>query len=129
MTEIVKNLGGRPIIETDWELLNKVLARGGRMEDCVYLVGLSASTIERRIREEHDMTFSNYRDLQLTGIRMKILDAQIDKAINEKDTVMLKHLGEHLCGQVPKSQNQNLNVNTSVEDYIRGLRSGDINAG
>jgi hypothetical protein len=125
MTEVVKNLGGRPVLKTDWDLLHKVLSRGGRMADCVYFTGLSASTIERRIRDEHDMTFNDYRELHLSQTRAKILDKQIEVAL-EGDPTMLKHLGEHLCGQITKTQN--LNVNTSVEDYLRRLDK-ELNAG
>lgn len=123
MTEIVSNSRGRPCIIFDWDLLNKILSRCGRMPDCVFYLGISASTIERRIRDEFDMTFNEYRDLQMSDVRMKISDKQIEVAL-KGDPTMLKHLGEQYLGQSAK--NQNLNVNTSVEDYLRQLH-GEAN--
>lgn len=123
MTDIEHSSRGRPLIKFDWSLLDKVLARGGRMPDCVYLTGVSASTIERRIREEHDCTFNEYRDQMMTDIRMRILDTQIDVALKDRDSAMLIHLGKQYLGQSEKSQN--LNVSTSVEDYLRGLHGQD----
>lgn len=121
MTEIDRSSRGRPLIEFDWTLLNRTLARAGKMPDCVYLMGISASTIERRIRDEHGMTFNEYRDLHMTGLRMRILDKQVDVAINGGDSAMLIHLGKQFNGQSDK--NQNLNVNASVEDFLRSLHN------
>jgi hypothetical protein len=39
MTEILSNSRGRPLIEFEWDLLNKTLSRGGKMPDCVILLG------------------------------------------------------------------------------------------
>lgn len=121
MTDLLSTSRGRPLIEFDWNLLDKTLSRGGKMADCVYFLGVSASTIERRIRDDMGMTFSDYRELQLTGLRMKILDTQADVAIKDRDSAMLIHLGKQLCGQSDKTQN--LNVGVSIEEYLRQLQN------
>lgn len=121
MTDFFSVSRGRPLVEIDWALIDRILARGGKMPDCVYLTGVSASTIERRIREEMGMTFNDYRQLQLTSLRLKILDKQVEVAM-EGDSAMLKHLGEQYCDQSTK--NQNLNVTASVEDFLKALDQG-----
>lgn len=121
MTEKKDVTRGRPVIIFDWKLLDKTLARAGKMSDCVYMLGVSASTIERRIREEYDMTFNEYRDLQLTDLRLRIFDKQVEVALAGSET-LLKHLGENLLGQSQK--NQNLNIGVSIEDYLRQLNGG-----
>jgi hypothetical protein len=92
------------------------------MPDCVYYMGISASTIERRIRDEFDMTFNAYRDLKMTDVRMKISDKQIEVAL-QGDPTLLKHLGAQYLGQSDK--NMNLNAAVSVEDFLRKLNGGD----
>jgi hypothetical protein len=94
------------------------------MPDCAFLLGVCASTIEKRIRAEYDQTFSEFRDEHLTNVRMRILEAQFEKAFKDKDTQMLKHLGEHFCGQVSKSQTLNLNATIGVEEYLKRLNEG-----
>lgn len=123
MTELERNSRGRPLIEFDWDLLNKTLARCGRMPDCVYFLGVSASTIERRIRDEYGMTFNEYRDLHMTGTRMKIMDAQLKVGIEMLEPSMLIHLGKQYNGQSDK--HQNLNVSASVEDYLRSIHGSE----
>ena len=129
MSEIAEAKKGRPFLTIDWEMINKILSKGGRVPDVVFLTGVSAATLARRIQDEHGLTFSEYRELQLSETRMKILNTQLEVALEKKDPMMLKHLGEHFCGQVSQTHNKNLSVTTSVEDFFRKLHEEDQNAG
>jgi hypothetical protein len=95
----------------------------GKCLTASFFLGVSASTIERRIRDEYDLTFNEYRDLKLTSLRMKILDKQVEVAL-KGDPTLLKHLGEQYLGQSTK--NQNLNLNTTVEEYLRKLQNPGV---
>lgn len=113
---------GRPRQIRDWVLIDKILSLGGRMPQVCYLTGVSKFTITEWIREEHDMTFSEYRESRLSGTVLKIFEKQLEVAM-KGDVQMLKHVGEHLGGQVPKAQN--LVATSTVEDFIRSAKEQD----
>ena len=56
----------------EWHVLDGILRLGAEMSECVGIMRLSESTIIRKIRETHNMTFSEYRDICKAQKKLKL---------------------------------------------------------
>ncbi len=92
---------GAPEKEFNWKLLDSVLQFGARLIDCSDMLELSDDTIQRRIKKEHDCTFSEYRNRKMSKMRMKLLQKQYDVAM-KGNVSMLIWLGKNHLGQSDK---------------------------
>ncbi len=53
-----KGTGGRPkIAEPDWDELERMLQVHNSGEDCAHILGISYSTLSRRVQEKYGFTF------------------------------------------------------------------------
>lgn len=111
------NKAGRPAKEFDWKLLDSILQFGARLIDCSEMLELSDDTIQRNIRVEHDLTFSEYRERKMSRMRMKILQKQFDVAM-QGNVALLIWLGKQHLGQVDKQETKL--DGSKIEIYIDG---------
>lgn len=112
------NKGGRPPTEINWEALDGVLQLGARLIDCVDLVGVSDVTIQNKIKEKYGLTFSEYRELKMSKMRMKLLQKQYEVAMNG-NVALLIWLGKQHLGQSDKQEivtDQKVNLKMSAEE-------------
>lgn len=87
--------------EIDWDKLDDLCRHWMTQNECAFLMGTSMDSISRRIRERFDMTFAEYRDMQLATTKHKIFQAQVEKAYVDKDSRMLQWVGQQF-GQAAK---------------------------
>ena len=107
---------GRPEKEFDWKVLDAILQFKPSKRDCCEIVGVSEDTIERRIREKFDMTFSEYRDLKMARTRYNLAKKQYDVAMSG-NTALLIWLGKQWLGQTDKQDiNNNGSITINYED-------------
>lgn len=92
---------GRPEKDMDWKLLDSVLQYGASLIDCSELLELSEDTIQRKIKDAHGVTFSQYRESKKSKIRMKLRQKQYDVAM-QGNVAMLIWLGKNELGQTDK---------------------------
>lgn len=85
-------------MEIDWKMLDGLLQFGARLVDCSELMQCSDETIQRRIRDKYDITFTEYRNRKLSKTRLRLAQKQFDLAM-EGNTTMLVWLGKNLLGQ------------------------------
>jgi len=97
------NKVGRPQKEMDWKLIDSILQFGARLVDCSEICEMSDDSIQRRIKEEFGLTFSEYREKKMSRIRMKLLQKQYDVAM-AGNPAMLIWLGKNLLGQSDKTE-------------------------
>jgi len=56
----MKKRMGRPKIEIDWKVFDSYCALQCTLREIAHVLGCSEDTIERRVRETHDMSFAEY---------------------------------------------------------------------
>jgi len=94
---------GRPKKELDWKLIDSILQFGARLIDCSEMCEMSDDSIQKRIREEYNCTFSEYRDRKMSKMRMKLLQKQYDVAM-QGNVALLIWLGKQHLGQQDKQE-------------------------
>ena len=97
------NPNGAPKKEFKWDVLDAILRYKATQKDCMELLGVSIRTIERKIKEAHDMTFGEYRDLKMSRTRMKLAQKQFDSAM-AGNTALLTWLGKQWLGQTDRQE-------------------------
>lgn len=65
-------------------------------------MGISEDIIERRIRDDHNLTFGQYREKVMGKIKVKLVQTAIDMALNNKNTVMMIFCLKNICGWADK---------------------------
>jgi len=99
---------GRPRIELEeisvdgWKLLDSLIIWSAHKEYIAEELGVSADTLEKRIKEKTGLTFTAYRNKKKEKIRVNIRKAQYDEAVTKRNTSMLIWLGKNECGQADK---------------------------
>ena len=115
-----KNKGGRPKKEIDFEKIDALCAVFCNCKEIVSVlkafdVKCSYDTVERRVKEQFNMTFAEYvEQKQMAFAKPKLRKAQFDCALNGNAT-MLIWLGKQYLGQVEK---QEINVTGDMPDEI-----------
>lgn len=103
----------RPRIELDWSKLNAVLQYGARLEECADIMECSADTIEKRIREEHNLRFTEYRAQKMTKVKFTLIQKAIEMAKSGDRTLMIFCL-KNLAGWADKQEVDSINRNIEV---------------
>lgn len=109
---------GRPSIEIDWKLLDSILEFGARLIDCSGILDVSDDLIQKRIREKFDCTFSEYRELKMSKMRMRLLQKQYDVAM-KGNVAMLIWLGKQHLNQTDKIESKEkaeIKINITPEE-------------
>jgi len=74
-----------------------------RMIEVVDILKVSAATVEVAIRKKSGMTFSQYRDLKMAGMKMNLARKQYEVAL-KGNIAMLIWLGKQYLGQSDHAQ-------------------------
>jgi hypothetical protein len=88
-------------VEIDWEVLDAILQFGPTKGVCSDILGVSPDTIEARIKEEHGLTFTEYKDKRMGKVKIKLQQKALDMALKGHATMMIFCL-KNLCGWVDK---------------------------
>lgn len=101
------NKGGRPPVEFNWELFDKLCALPSiiTQEEIADMMNVSVDTCVNKIKQEHgdDASFSGYRDKKHAGFRTSLLSEQY-AAAKKGNAAMLIWLGKQYLGQSDKSE-------------------------
>ena len=106
---------GRPKKELDWKVLDSILQFGATLIDCAEMCEMSDDSIQRRIKDEHGCTFTEYRNRKMSRMRVKLLQKQYESAM-AGNTALLIWLGKQHLGQSDKND-----VNVSGDVAIKTL--------
>lgn len=87
----------RPKMDFDWSKLDAILQYKASLTDCAEIMGTSQSTIEKRIKKERGVNFSEYRDKKMSRTRLTLTQKAIDMAKSGNVTMMIFCL-KNLCG-------------------------------
>ena len=119
---------GRPRKEIDWTQLDSLVMLNASLTFCAErqllkwgeqpnfkTIKAAMEIIERRIEENYRITFTEYKEQRKDPVRMKLLQKQIDIALNGNVT-MLIWLGKQMMGQSDKiDQNLRGQIDSNVQ--------------
>lgn len=85
------------VVELNWTELNAILQFNVSCVQASQLLGVSADFIEKKIRAEHDMTFTEYRAEKQGKIRVLLQQKAIQMGLAGNATMLIFSL-KNLCG-------------------------------
>ena len=100
----------------DWKELNAILVFKMSKKFCSKYFGISEDTLERRIREEHDMTFTEYKEYCSGGLAMELQQVAIEKALDGNASMLMFAL-KNIAGWSDKVE-QKVEQTLTLENLI-----------
>jgi hypothetical protein len=94
------------MIEINWDKVDKLLEAGCDGTQIAAYLGCHEDTLYIRCQDEKNMAFSAYKAQKRAKGDSRLLTAQYDAAINDKDKSMLIWLGKQRLGQTDKSKQE-----------------------
>lgn len=88
---------GRRKIEIDYKILNGIFRVGGTITMACDILDICHDTLERRIKTQHKMKVSEYREKQLSNTKVRLQQKAIDLALNKDNVTMLVFCLKNLC--------------------------------
>ena len=87
------------------------------MEDCAAFLDVSPSTVEKWIKRENGISFSEFREQNMVHTRFMII-REILEQCKKGNTAMLIYASKNLCGWSDKiEQESNETVNVTVKKH------------
>lgn len=115
--KLLKRKMGRPRKEIDFDMLEQLCMIQCTLEEIASCFRVSEDTIERRVKEEYNITFAEYYK-QFSGFGKASLRRQQFAEAMKGNVKMLKWLGSNHLGQSSKSENINSNTNENINKNI-----------
>lgn len=89
-------------IETfDWAQLDKYLQFKITLKMASELMECGETTIKNYIKQKHNMTFTEYSDLKMSKVKVKLVQKALDMAFNGSVPLMIFSL-KNICGWADK---------------------------
>lgn len=88
----------------DWKQLDLLLQMHATAEEAAAFFSMSVDTLDRRVREEHGITFAEYATPKKALGRMSLRRAQFVTAVNQKNVAMQIWLGKNLLDQKDRQE-------------------------
>jgi methylphosphotriester-DNA--protein-cysteine methyltransferase len=73
----------------DWIRFDSILQFKPTKKTCAHLLEVSEDTIERRIKTKYKMTFTEYREMRMGNIKIKLAQKAISKALDGDNTMLI----------------------------------------
>jgi len=94
---------GRPVLEVDWDTLERICQYTISCEDAAFLCGVGKTTLEEKIKEKHGITFRAFREQRSARTRLNLFNKQVEIALKGNVT-MLIWLGKNYLKQSDKNE-------------------------
>ena len=92
--------------ELNYDALDALLQFKTTKKFCADYLKVSEDTIERRLREEHDMTFKQYHELKMGRTAVKLQQEAINQALKGNTTMLIFAL-KNMANWAEKQEIQN----------------------
>ena len=102
----------------DYKVLDAIIQFKVSSRFCAEYLGTSVKTMERRLREDHDMTFTEYQKLKSERISLKLQQKAIQTALGGNITMMIFCL-KNMAGwsdKIESENNDSLKIQIDVDD-------------
>lgn len=114
---------GRPKSVFNWREMAYLCSIGCSLDEIAGFFQVSKDVVKNRVKEEYNITFNEYYEMNSQGIKVALRRAQITEALSG-DTQMLKFLGKNILGQKEKIDfDGEVKVNSWV-DLVTNLEGG-----
>lgn len=101
----MKNKGGRPKYQIDYETLDKLCAIHCTGEEIASILGVDYDTLNRRLKEEKHGGFTDYFKIKSAPGKMSLRRVQFETAM-DGNTGMMIWLGKQHLGQKDTSRQE-----------------------
>ena len=112
----------------DWVQLDKYLQFKITLKMAAELMECGTTTIKDYIKRKHGMTFTEYSDLKMSKVKVKLVQKALDMAFNGNNALMIFCL-KNICGWADKNEVTSTSTFT-YEQYVhemhRNLRRKEI---
>jgi predicted signal transduction protein with EAL and GGDEF domain len=102
----------------NWEIVDKLLEAGCDGTQVAAYLGIHPNTLYERTKTEKECDFSDYKSQKKAKGDVKLLAAQFESAIDDRDKAMMIWLGKQRLGQKEK-QETDLNHSGGVQVIMR----------
>lgn len=92
-------------IELNYDSLDALLQFKVSLKFCADYLNVSEDTIQRRLKEDHGMTFSQYHELKMERTAVKLQQKAIEEALKGNNTMLIFAL-KNLAKWSDKIENQ-----------------------
>jgi AraC-like DNA-binding protein len=125
--KLVKNKGGRPRIEIDWESIDKLCGLQCTEEEIAQFLGISVDTLCRACQRKYNLSFAEYFG-QKRGIGKVALRRAQWQVAQSGNPALLIWLGKQYLDQKDKSHQEHSGKIT-LEDIVAGSDQSDDDTG
>ena len=108
-----EKVSGRKI-QLNYDKLDALLQFKVTKAFCADYLGVSEDTIDRRIKEDHKKTFSEYHELKIARTGLKLQQKAIEAALSGNTTLMIFCL-KNLCGWADRAEVDQTNTNIEIK--------------
>lgn len=106
---------GRPNLKLDYNALDALLQHKITKKFCAEYLNISETTIDNKLREDHDMTFTEYHALRMERVSTKLQQKAISMASNGNIVMLIFCLKNISKWQDKIEIEGTLNVNTFTD--------------
>lgn len=110
---------GRPPVDFDWQLFERLCTYPLKNSDIAHIMGVSVDTISRLCKKQKGVTFAQYKEEKQAGFKLMIMQKQLEVA-KSGNVAMLIWLGKQYLDQMDAAKQDNthrvINVNYSVDE-------------
>lgn len=119
---------GRKKTELNYDVIDTALFYSATIKQLQFLLSkkgkeVKALTLQRVIQQDKKMTFSEYRETQLEGLRFKLIQKAISKALDGDNTMLIFCL-KNICGWSDKQESK-VDANVTLESLIDSTFEGE----
>lgn len=112
---------GQPKKHIDYSALDALLQFKVSLRFCADYLGISEDTIQRRLKEEHGMSFAQYHELKMERTAVKLQQKAIEEALKGNNTMLIFAL-KNLAKWTDKIENQlQTNIEISIDSDDKNL--------
>jgi hypothetical protein len=104
----------------DWSKLEGMLIFDASKVACAMILGISADTIERRIKEKYNMNFTEYKKTHLETTVLRLKQRMIKKALDGDNTCLiftLKNISDWKDQVENKSDNKDNQITLNIKQW------------
>lgn len=117
-----KGEGGRPTIDFNWDRLESLCQRSMGLADCSEIMQVSESTIQRRIKDEFNLTFEAYKDKKMALTRLNLIQKALDR-VESGNITMHIFLLKNMCKMADKVET--ISETKLGKDFVINKLNGD----
>lgn len=81
----------------DWDTLNKYLQFKPSLRTVAEMMDVSPTTIKEYIKKKHGLTYTEYADIKLSKVKIKLVQKALDMAFSGKNNVMMIFCLKNIC--------------------------------